>query len=90
MGSPPVQERKEKPPSSSNSSNGSPLILIIAGIAIIAVVIYLFKDKIFKKKTQNLADLKKEEPIKEELPTEPETLKDDVAQDINDKFAKLN
>jgi len=91
MGKPPVSQPKEKPPSSNDGSNGgSPVILILAVLSIIAVGLFLFKDKIFKKKDiKNLSDIKQEEPPKEE-PTEPETLEGSEAQEANDKFAKLS
>lgn len=73
----------------SNSVSASPIIIILALLSIVGIVLFLFRDKIFKKKTQTLEDAK-QEPEQEPEPTEPEPLKGDDAEQINDKFADLN
>jgi len=91
MGKPPVQQPKEKPTSNDGSMGGSPIILILAVLSIIAVGLFLFKDKIFKKKNApNLKDIKQDKPEPIPEPTEPKVLKDDEAQEVQDKFADLN
>ncbi len=74
---------------SKTSVNASPIIIIIAIISVVGLVLFLFKDKIFKKKIQNLDELKqKEDPVSE--PTETETLEEPEAEKINEKFSDLS
>lgn len=78
--------KKETP---SGSVNGSPIIIILALLSIVGIVLFLFKDKIFKK-SNNLSDLaekqKQDEPEPEPEPKQ-ETLTEDEAEKISDKFA---
>jgi len=75
---------------SNSSVSASPLIIIIGFIAILGTVLFLFKDKIFKKKNQNLDELneKAKQEIQEPQPEEKqETLSKEESEKIEDKFS---
>jgi len=82
-----LSKTKSKESITSKSVSASPLIFILVIFSIIVIGLFFFKDKIFKKKSTNLSDMKQNsEPEKTEIEavTEPE------ATEINDKFAELN
>lgn len=74
-----------------SSLGASPLIIILAMIAVLVTVIYLFKDKLFKNKNKNLKELVDEQKQEPETPVEPtkqETVQSPEDKDLQDKFAK--
>jgi len=83
MGKDAISETKskdaDKNKTSSNSS--SPLILIIGVISIIAIGLFLFKDKIFKKKSDNpnLSDLAEEQKEENEITEEEKTVIEEIS-----------
>lgn len=74
-----------------SSLGASPLIIILAMVAVLFTVIYLFKDKLFKNKNKNLKELVDEQKQEPETPVEPtkqETVQSPEDKDLQDKFAK--
>lgn len=92
MGKDAISDRKKNdlpPKSNSSSTDASPIIFIIAILSLVVLGLFFFKDRIFKKKPQNLDDTKKDEPITEPE-IEPETLQEPELSEINEKFEVLN
>jgi len=80
---------------SGSSKNGyvgaSPIVFIISILAIISIVLFLFKDRIFKKKSENqnlsdLADKPKEEQDTQEEKTVIEELSPQESVEITQRF----
>ena len=94
MGKDAISDSKSKehnPTKDSSSGYASPLILILAIFAVIVLCLFFFKDKIFRKKSKNLDELvKKQKEEKPEPTPEPkqETVTEEKAEQISDKFAK--
>lgn len=90
-----ISEKKEPSTSKSPQSSASPLIFIIVIIAVIGLIVYFFRDKIFKNgKIPNLKDFVKEKesqqkPEKKEE-TKPETLSKTESEKLQKKFAPLS
>jgi hypothetical protein len=83
------KKKDDLPPKSNSNVDASPIIFIIAILSLVVIGLFLFKDRIFKKKNQNLSDTKQEEPTKEP-DAEPETITGQEAIDINEKFEVQN
>ena len=83
-----ITSTKSKIPTSDGTSNGSSIFFILAIISLIAIGLYFFKDKIFKKSTK-LNDTQKDDTQKD-VPVKPETLEEPELTEINDKFAEMS
>ena len=91
MGKDAISQSKAKESSTSESVNSSPIILIIAVISIIAVGLFLFKDKIFKKKSNDKPkEFQKVEEPDDSQDEGSEILQEPEAREINEKFEKLD
>lgn len=83
------ESKKDQPP----NLDSSPVIFIIIGLAVVGLILFLFKDKLFKKKNilKKPDEIKIEqitEPVQE--PVQPEPVQEPEATQINSKFAELN
>ena len=91
MGKDAISQNDSTEKTPTGNVDSSPLIFIILAFAIVGLVIYFFKDVIFKKKTlsksSELPEPKPELPLE---PIQPETVKEPEATIINSKFADLN